>query len=442
MKKPALTPAEDEAILRPEAALLSAESGGGTASPLTSHHFIRRGTPAFRGMTAAMFIGGFSTFALLYCVQPLMPVLAADFRLSAAESSLILSVSAATLALGLLVTGPISDAVGRRPIMIFALIGAAVCGLGSSLMPTWHGVLVMRALLGLCLSGLVAVAMTYLSEEIDPSVIGFSMGLYIGGNALGGMCGRLLVGVVSGFFSWRIALGTLAGLSLVGALIFCKIAPPSRHFQRAPLRWRSLGEGLRLHFRDRALPWLFLEGFLLMGGFVTLFNYISYRLLAEPYRLSQATVSLLSAVYISGIYSSARVGLLADKFGRRRVFWIVTATMLAGVLITLSRPLWLVLGGLLIFTFGFFGAHSVASSWIGRRARRARGQASSLYLLFYYLGSGVAGTCGGFFWHREGWAGVVLFIASLLTVAVIIGVRLIFVPPLEAVVPPAVRSST
>jgi YNFM family putative membrane transporter len=422
--------AVDDEILPPDAALVSAERGGGTPSSPRGNDFIRRGTPEFRRMTVAMFIGGFSTFALLYCVQPLMPVLAADFSLTAASSSLVLSVSAATLAIGLIFTGPISDTVGRRPIMIAALVGAALCGIGSALMPNWQGVLIMRALLGLCLSGLVAVAMTYLSEEIDPSVIGFSMGLYIGGNALGGMCGRLLVGVVSGFFSWRVALGTLGTFALAGALIFCRIAPPSRHFQRAPLKLRGLGEGLALHFKDRALPWLFLEGFLLMGGFVTLFNYISYRLLAEPFKLSQATVSLLSTVYISGIYSSARVGLLADKFGRRKVFWIVTGTMLAGVLITLSNSLWLVLGGLLIFTFGFFGAHSVASSWIGRRARRARGQASSLYLLSYYLGSGVAGTTGGFFWHHAGWTGVVLFISSLLTVALLIGIYLIFVPPL------------
>ena len=53
-------------------------------------------------------------------------------------------------------------------------------------MPTWHGVLVMRALIGLCLSGLVAVAMTYISEEIHPQVLGFTMGLYIAGNAIGG----------------------------------------------------------------------------------------------------------------------------------------------------------------------------------------------------------------------------------------------------------------
>ena len=258
------------------------------------------------------------------------------------------------------------------------------------------------------------------------------MGLYIGGNAIGGMRGRLIVGVLVDFVSWRTALEILGALGLTAAFLFWRLAPPSRYFQPTPLRLATLREGFLLHLRDAGLPWLFLEGFLLMGGFVTLFNYISYRLLAEPYHLSQTIVGSVSAVYLTGIYSSARVGALADKLGRRRVMWAITTVMLVGVLITLASPLWAILVGMLIFTFGFFGAHSVASSWIGRRARRARGQASSLYLLAYYLGSSVAGTLGGFFWHAAGWTGVALFIAGLLLIAVLVALKLIRLPPLPA----------
>ncbi|NWE37432.1 MFS transporter, partial [Pseudomonas gingeri] len=119
----------------------------------------------------------------------------------------------------------------------------------------------------------------------------------------------------------------------------------------------------------------------------TMFNYIGYRLLADPYDLSQAVVGLLSLVYLSGIYSSAKIGSLADRLGRRRVLWGTIVLMLGGIALTLFTPLWLVVPGMLIFTFGFFGAHSVASSWLCRRALKAKGQASSLYLLSYYVAS-------------------------------------------------------
>ncbi|XAE38058.1 MFS transporter [Pseudomonas alkylphenolica] len=393
-----------------------------------NERWIEKGTPAFLRTVLALFCGGFATFALLYCVQPMMPLLSQEFSISAAQSSLILSVSTGMLAVGLLITGPISDRIGRKPVMVSALFCAALCTLVSALMPSWHGVLLSRALLGLSLSGLAAVAMTYLSEEIHPQHIGLAMGLYIGGNAIGGMSGRLITGVLIDFVSWHTALLVIGSLALIAAVVFWKVLPESRNFRPRSLHPRSLLEGFTLHFRDAGLPWLFLEAFLLMGAFVTLFNYIGYRLLAEPYHMSQALVGLLSVVYLSGIYSSAQIGALADKLGRRKVFWSTILLMFSGLLLTLFSPLLLVIVGMLVFTFGFFGAHSVASSWIGRRATKAKGQASSLYLFSYYAGSSVAGTAGGVFWHQGGWNGIGLFIGSLLAVALLVALHLSKLP--------------
>ncbi|MGH8408699.1 MAG: MFS transporter, partial [Pseudomonas sp.] len=379
----------------------------------------------------ALFSGGFATFALLYCVQPMMPALSHEFSINAAQSSLILSVATGMLAIGLLITGPISDTLGRKPVMVAALFCAALCTIASGLMPSWEGILLMRALVGLSLSGLAAVAMTYLSEEIHPQHIGLAMGLYIGGNAIGGMSGRLIIGVLIDFVSWHTAMLIIGALALIAATVFWKILPESRNFRASTLHPRSLVDGFTMHFKDAGLPWLFLEAFVLMGAFVTMFNYIGYRLLADPYDLSQAVVGLLSLVYLSGIYSSAKIGSLADRLGRRRVLWGTIVLMLGGIALTLFTPLWLVVPGMLIFTFGFFGAHSVASSWIGRRALKAKGQASSLYLFSYYVGSSIAGTAGGFFWHYAGWNGIGGFIVALLIVALLVALKLAKLPPLQ-----------
>lgn len=401
--------------------------------PVTSHDaWIEKGIPAFMRTVLALFSGGFATFALLYCVQPMMPLLSKEFGINAAQSSLVLSVSTGMLALGLLVTGPISDRIGRKPVMVAALGCAALSTIASALMPTWELVLATRALVGLSLSGLAAVAMTYLSEEIHPQHIGLAMGLYIGGNAIGGMCGRLITGVLIDFVSWHAALLTLGSLALLAAIVFWKALPESRNFQPQTLNPRTLVNGFLMHFKDAGLPWLFLEAFLLMGAFVTLFNYIGYRLLAEPYHMNQALVGLLSVVYLSGIYSSAQVGALADRLGRRKVFWASIVVMGGGLLMTLTQPVSLIILGMLVFTFGFFGAHSVASSWIGRRALKAKGQASSLYLFCYYAGSSVAGTAGGVFWHHWGWNGIGLFIGCLLAVALMVALRLSTLAPKAA----------
>lgn len=389
-------------------------------STLNKLPYIERGTPQFMRVTLALFSAGLATFALLYCVQPILPVLSQDFGISPAESSLSLSVSTGLLALGLMFTGPLSDAIGRKPVMVVALLLAAICTLICAFMTNWQGILLMRALIGLSLSGVAAVGMTYLSEEIHPSFVAFSMGLYISGNSIGGMSGRLVTGVLTDFFSWRVSLAVIGLFALAAACMFWRILPASKHFRASSLRPRTLLINFRLHWHDKGLPLLFAEGFLLMGSFVTMFNYIGYRLLADPYHLSQAIVGLLSVVYLTGSYSSPKAGAMTSRFGRGPVLLASTLIMLIGILITALAPVAVIFIGMMLFTAGFFAAHSVASSWIGRRARRAKGQASSLYLFCYYVGSSVAGTLGGVFWHSFGWNGVVAFISVMLLLALLV----------------------
>ncbi len=383
--------------------------------------FIKRGTPQFMRVTLALFSAGLATFALLYCVQPILPVLSNEFGVSPASSR-------AVTITGLRPIASDSGPVNSKPTANIAveieseiLLLAACCSLLSTMMTSWHGILIMRALIGLSLSGVAAVGMTYLSEEIHPSFVAFSMGLYISGNSIGGMSGRLLTGVFTDFFGWRVALAAISGFALAAAIMFWRILPESRHFRPTSLRPKTLLINFRLHWRDRGLPLLFVEGFLLMGAFVTLFNYIGYRLMMSPWALSQAVVGLLSVAYLTGTWSSPKAGAMTVRFGRGPVMLGFTAVMLCGLLLTLFSSLWLIFIGMLLFSAGFFAAHSVASSWIGPRARRARGQASSLYLFSYYLGSSLAGTLGGVFWHHYGWNGVGGFIALLLLAALLTG---------------------
>lgn len=257
------------------------------------------------------------------------------------------------LAIGLLFTGPLSDAIGRKPVMVTALLLASCCTLLSTMMTSWHGILIMRALIGLSLSGVAAVGMTYLSEEIHPSFVAFSMGLYISGNSIGGMSGRLLSGVMTDFFNWRIALAAIGCFALASALMFWKILPASQHFRPTSLRPKTLFINFRLHWRDRGLPLLFAEGFLLMGAFVTLFNYIGYRLMLSPWELSQAVVGLLSVAYLTGTWSSPKAGAMTSRYGRGPVMLFSTAVMLGGLLLTLFTSLWLIFAGMLLFPPAF-----------------------------------------------------------------------------------------
>jgi YNFM family putative membrane transporter len=403
--------------------------------------FIERGTRAFTHTNLALFAAGFATFSLLYCVQPLLPVFSRDFAVSAATSSLALSLTTGLLAVSMLVAGGFSETWGRKPLMVASLVASGALTVLAAVVPSWHALLISRALMGISLSGLPAVAMAYVSEEMHPKSIGLAMGLYIGGSGLGGMSGRLITGVLTDAFGWRMAIGAIGVLGLVSAAICWFSLPASRHFNRRPLALTSLLSGFRIHFRDVALPWLFVEGFVVMGGFVTLYNYIGYRLLAPPFSLSQTAVGFIFTVYLVGIFSSAWMGSLASRLGRRRLLWVPFVIMLVGTGLTRANTLVPIILGIALVTFGFFGAHSIASSWIGLRARQAKAQASSLYLFCYYLGSSVVGSLGGLVWSRFGWSGVTLLTSMLLVGGLLIAARLYRVPPLPAEQPRAGGSS-
>ena len=391
---------------------------------------IRSGTPVFRRTALALAAAGFSTFAVLYAVQPLLPIFSDEFGVSPAESSLALSLPCGLLAVALLVVSPLSEIWGRKPVMLASLFASALLTIVAALMPSWHGFLVLRALSGLTASGLPAVAMAYLAEEMDGRAIGLSMGLLVGGNALGGMSGRLISGVMADHVNWRFGLATIGALALVAALAFWRGLPPARNFVPRRMAWRDVPGSFGHHFHDVGLPWLFAEAFLLMGGFVCIYNYIGFRLLDPPFSLSQTVIGLIFSVYIAGMVSSPLAGELASRFGRRRMLWLATGLGLAGILMTAADNILLIVGGVVVVTIGFFGAHSVASSWVGRRALRDRAQASSIYLCLYYLGSSVLGTAGGWFFAHSGWTGVVLFVGALYGLALAIAIRLSRLAPL------------
>jgi MFS transporter, YNFM family, putative membrane transport protein len=390
------------------------------------------GTPAFRRLNLALFAAGFSTFAILYCVQPLLPEFSREFHVSAAVSSLSLSLSTGLLAVAMLVAGSLSEVWGRKPVMVASLFASALLTILSATAPNWTSLLLTRMLIGITLSGLPAVAMAYVSEEVDSKSIGLAMGLFIGGNAIGGMAGRIIGGVLTDLGSWRLAVGLIGTIGLVSAIAAWRSLPASVHFHPRRADPQDLLRSLGVHLRDPGLRALFAQAFLLMGAFVTLYNYLGYRLTEPPYSLSQTAIGAIFAAYLIGTLSSAWIGELAGRLGRRRVLWAMIAIMLAGVALTLSPHLALILAGIVAVTFGFFGGHSIASSWVGNRAVDAKAQASALYLFCYYIGSSAVGTLGGVFWTRWGWSGVAGLVTILLLAALALALWLMALPPRRA----------
>ncbi|MFE3976041.1 MULTISPECIES: MFS transporter [unclassified Peribacillus] len=384
-------------------------------------NYIEPAGKSFRKTILALFLGSFVTFADLYSTQPVIPVFAKQFGVSPAMASLTLSFATGTLAISLLLVSFFSENIDRKKIMGTALTLSALLSICVSFIQDDLYILIaIRAIQGAVLAGFPAIAMAYINEEFDPKSLGYVMGIYVSGSSIGGLAGRLIVGVLTDHFSWNIAIGSLGALSLIISLAFWLMLPRSQHAVRKKVSLSRIKTSLINNLWNSRLVLLFGMAFLLMGSFVTVYNFVGIPLMGPPYHLSQTLIGFIFIIYLVGTFSSTWMGKLADQYSRRLVLLSGIAIMLLGALLTLLDPLLLKIIGLALFTFGFFGAHSIASTWVGSLADKSeKAQASALYLLFYYAGSSVVGASGGLFLMKFGWGGVISAVSILIILAAV-----------------------
>ncbi|KON80406.2 MFS transporter [Azoarcus sp. PA01] len=410
-----------------------------TADAIREDGRIEAGSSAFRKANLAMFVGGFATFAMLYATQPILPRLATDFAVAPTAASLSVAAGTAALAAMLIPASVLSDRYGRERVMKGALVLGAIVALAAAFAADFTQLLVLRVLLGAVLAGLPAAAMAYLGEEVAAGAQGRAIGLYIAGNALGGMSGRFLVAVLTDWSSWRLALAALGFIGVIAAALFWYALPRSRHF--AP-RAAGLGDVIAdaaALLGDRGMRSLFAIAFLMMGAFTSLYNYLGFRLQLAPFSLGQSAIGGVFMLYLVGTASSAWTGRLVDRVGRRTVLWAMILASGCGLALTLSGALPGVIAGVAVFTFGYFGAHTAASGWVGRRAHERRALAAALYLCSYYLGASMLGTLSGLAWEWAAWPGVVAAIALAMAIALGAAWCLRKLQPLAAPAPTALN---
>ncbi|MEQ7870075.1 MFS transporter [Chromohalobacter salexigens] len=378
-------------------------------------------TRAWWRATLALCLGSFTVFINLYVAQPLLPAIRESFEVSTLAAGSAMSVSMLTLALSLLFYGPLSDAIGRAAIMRVTLVLASVCTLVMAFAPNFASLIALRALQGFLLGGLPAVAIAWMGDEFDKPALLLAVGLYISGNTLGGIGGRVIGGAVAEHWNWHASFMAIACLSLVCTSIFWRALPPARQFRPSPLRVGRAVRDMGGHLRDPRLIAAYLIGGFNFFIFINQYSYVTFRLSEAPFSLTSQWLGLIFLTYLGGTLGSALSGRVAQRLSQPVCMMLGIATLMLGSLVTLIPSLIAIIAGLTVNAVGFFLAHSMASSWVGRHAQRARGSASSLYLVFYYLGASLGGLYLEPFWARWQWGGVVaaswLVLAGTLSVA-------------------------
>lgn len=372
------------------------------------------GTSGYRRVTAALYGAGLASFAAMYCTQALLPALSVSYRITPATAALTVSLTTGMLALSIIPASLLSERYGRITVMLTSGVASSAIGLLLPLSPSFGVLLVGRALHGAALAGIPAVAMAFLAEEVHASSLGAAMGRYVAGTTVGGLVGRIVPSMVVDISNWRVALLACSVTTLAGTVVFAVLVPRSRFFTPKTASVRDTIGNLAAHLRNPVLLKLFALGSVLMGGFVTVYNYLGYRLTNHPYGLASSVVGLLFVLYLVGTWTSVVAGRFADRRGRWRTLGFALPITMTGLLLTLPHALVVIVVGVGVFTGGFFAAHTVASGWVGAVAHRDRAAASALYLFGYYLSGSLAGALGGLVYGIGGWPATVWFVSALL----------------------------
>ncbi|MFE1545107.1 MFS transporter [Streptomyces microflavus] len=393
-----------------------------TAAPAGAHERLEPGRPGYRKMSFALFAAGVAAFALLYSTQALLPAISASYGVSAGQASWTVSAATGALALCVLPLSALSERFGRRQMMTASLTVAVLVGMLVPFAPSIGWLIALRAIQGAALAGLPASAMAYLAEEVRPKALITAIGLFVAGNSIGGMSGRILTGWVAQAWGWRAALAAVGLLAVACAVAFHFLIPRARNFTPGTLNPKALAKTVATHLGNPLLVRLYAIGALFMTVFGAVYTVIGYRLVDEPFSLPQGIVGSIFLVYLVGTVSSAAAGRLVARLGRRGALYLAVSTTTAGLLLSLADQLASVLLGLVLITAGFFAGHAVASSSVSRTATTGRAQASALYQSAYYLGSSAGGTLGAVAFHAGGWAATVAL--GLLAVLGVVSITL------------------
>ncbi|NEB81507.1 MFS transporter [Streptomyces sp. SID14478] len=393
--------------MSPASSRAAATSAVAVPVPPTGDTRMAPGGPGYRRMSFALFLAGVATFALLYSTQALLPLVSSGFGASASAASWTVSGATGALALCVLPLSALSERYGRRTVMTASLTVAVTVGLLVPFAPNLGVLIALRVLQGAALAGLPASAMAYLAEEVRPKALVTAIGLFVAGNSIGGMSGRVIGGWIAQEWGWRAAVGTIGVIAVVCAVAFRLLLPAPRHFTPGSLRPRALAQTVAGHLANPLLRRLYVIGALFMMVFGGVYTVIGYRLTAAPFSLPQGVIGSIFLVYLVGTVSSAAAGKLVARLGRRGTLYLAAGTTTAGLLLALVPRLPVVLLGLVLITAGFFAGHATASSSVSHTATYGRAQASALYQSAYYIGSSVGSAVGAVAFHAAGWAGTV-----------------------------------
>jgi MFS transporter, YNFM family, putative membrane transport protein len=373
----------------------------------------------FSARHLAVGLAGYCAFINLYSPQSILPLLSQEFHASAAEISTIITVSTLAVALTAPFTGTVADVLGRKRVIVAAMFVLVIPTLMVGLATTLSQLIFWRAVQGLVLPPIFAVAVAYIGDEWSTKEATTAAGIYSSGSSLGGFSGRLVTGLLADYVGWRAGFVALAGIAFAGAIAVAFLLPYERRFVRSEGLLAS-GRQMLAHFRNRQLLATYAVGFGVLFNFICTFTFVSFHLAAAPYNLSASWLGAIFVVYLVGSVLTPWTGWAVGRFGRRAFMVGVIALWIVGIALTLAPSLPVIIAGLALGAGCGLICQAVSTGYVTTTAKAGRSSAVGLYVTSFYIGGSFGAAAGGIAWTLGGWPACVAIVAAMLTVMAMI----------------------
>jgi predicted MFS family arabinose efflux permease len=365
---------------------------------------------------ASVATAGFCTFVNLYAPQSLLPTLADAFHVPVAQTGLTITATLLAVAAVAPFVGGISDAFGRRRLILPASLALVLPTTLAGLSPSLDLLVLCRFVQGLLLPFIFAVTVAYIADECPGAEGVRATGIYSVGAIVGGFSGRFIAGWVAHFLDWRASFLILAAITLAAALFLVAMLPAERHFR--PVRsFRGTIAGFAEQLGNGQVMATCGVGFAVLFSIVAAYTYANLLLAAPPYRLGPAELGSIFVTYLLGAVITPPAARLTIRMGRRRTALLAGLVGVSGMLLTLAHSLILIVLGLSLLAIGVFTEQMLSIGYVAVAGERARSTAVGLYVTSYYVGGSLGGVAPAWIWSHLGWPGCVLLVVVVQAVA-------------------------
>ena len=354
-------------------------------------------------------------FLHLYAPQSVLPMMAQEYDVGAADASMIITAGTLAVAATAPFTGALSDVLGRKRVIVVAMALLLIPATMTALAPSLNQLIFWRFVHGLLLPPIFAVTVAYVGDEWPPSEANGVIGLYAAASAVGGFLGRFVPGMLADQFGWRGGFLALACGSMICLAVVFFLLPVEKKFVSAS----NLGTSLRQmvgHLRNPRLLATFGVGFGVLFNFIATFTYLTFHLASPPFNKSPAFLGSIFVVYLFGSAAALYLGRAIARLGRRNFVLLVLAVWICGMLLSLVPSVPVIVVSLTIASTCGILTQASSTSFVAISTKTGTSAAVGLYVTSFYIGGTFGGWLPGLAYEAGGWNYSLVLVLGMLSI--------------------------